>query len=61
MISGNNPNYDGDYYYTCYVIVLQEHNNLKIINLKRGVGIDHCYKSKEARWKRYTCQHCYKK
>ena len=32
-------------------------NNLKIMNLKRGIEIDHCHKNKETRWKLCTCQH----
>ena len=31
--------------------------NLKIMNLKRGVGINLAIKSKETRWKLCTCQH----
>ena len=52
-------------YLYCYVYIylklVNTKNNLKIMILKRGVGIDHCYKSNETRWKRHTCQHCYKK
>ena len=39
--------------YVCIYI-----NNSKIMNLKRGVGINHCYKSKETKWKTCTCKDC---
>ena len=36
-------------YVYIYIYIYIYKNNLKIMILKRGVGIDHCYKSKETR------------